>query len=240
MATFLFYCSFDYFFSSKISALRAFDNLAISIKALRARPAAALLPFSTNFAFSSKNCSKACFNCSLPISFSREVFYCYNGFTMKKHFEYKFGDGNKVYLASPMFNQAEKDFNLKIAHVLEEYGYEVFLPQRDGLEAAYLEGKSEQELIDLIFNLDYQEVLKADIIFMNIDGRVPDEGANVELGMGYAVGKRCYGFKTDTRSIQKVLETNPMITGCMIKVFKNFDGDELIKEIREYLSLNKL
>lgn len=41
---------------------------------------------------------------------------------MKKHFEYKFGDGNRVYLASPMFNQAEKDFNLKIARLLEEYG----------------------------------------------------------------------------------------------------------------------
>ena len=157
-----------------------------------------------------------------------------------QHFEYQFGNGNRVYLASPMFNQAEKDFNLKIAHVLEEYGYEVFLPQRDGLEAALLEGKNEQELIDLIFNLDYQQVLKSDIIFMNIDGRVPDEGANVELGMGYAVGKRCYGFKTDTRSIQHILDVNPMITGCMIKVFKNFDGDELIKEIREYLSKNKL
>ena len=157
-----------------------------------------------------------------------------------KHFKYQFGDGNRVYLASPMFSQAEKDYNLKIAHLLEEYGYEVFLPQRDGLEAAFLKDKSEQELAELIFNLDYQEVLKADIIFMNIDGRVPDEGANVELGMGYAVGKRCYGFKTDTRSIQHVLDVNPMITGCMIKVFKNFDGDELIKEIREYLSKNKL
>ena len=159
---------------------------------------------------------------------------------MNKHFDYQFGQGNKVYLACPMFNQAEKDFNLKIAHLLEEYGYEVFLPQRDGLEAALLKGKNEQELIDLIFNLDYQEVLKADIIFMNIDGRVPDEGANVELGMGYVLGKRCYGFKTDTRSIQNVLNTNPMISGCMIKLFKNFDGGELIKEIREYLSLNKL
>ncbi|MBQ6730834.1 MAG: hypothetical protein IJR08_02885 [Bacilli bacterium] len=65
-----------------------------------------------------------------------------------QHFKYQFGDGNRVYLASPMFSQ-QKNFNLKIAHVLEEYGYVVFLPQRDGLEAAYLEGKSEQELIDI-------------------------------------------------------------------------------------------
>ena len=68
------------------------------------------------------------------------------------------------------------------------------------------------------------------------------KGINKHEGgpFGYAIGKRCYGFKTDTRSIQHVLYVNPMITGYMIKVFKNFDGDELIKEIREYLSNNKL
>ena len=49
--------------------------------------------------------------------------------------------GKKVYFAGPLFNQAEKDFNLELTGVLEEYGYEVFLPQRDGIEAALLEGK---------------------------------------------------------------------------------------------------
>ena len=68
-----------------------------------------------------------------------------------KHFKYQFGDGNRVYLASLMFSQAEKDYNLKIAHLLEEYDYEVFLPQRDGFLAAELEGKSEAEKTQMIF-----------------------------------------------------------------------------------------
>ena len=110
------------------------------------------------------------------------------------------GDGKRVYFAGPLFNQAEKEFNEEIAAVLEEYGYEVFLPQRDGIEAAQLEGKSEEELIRMIFDLDSSEVKKADILFMNLDGRVPDEGACVELGIAFGTGKRCYGFKTDTRS----------------------------------------
>ena len=100
--------------------------------------------------------------------------------------------------------------------MLEEYGYEVFLPQRDGIEAAQLEGKSEEELIGMIFDLDASEVKKADILFMNLDGRVPDEGACVELGIAFGSGKRCYGFKTDTRSIELGLDLNPMISGCMI------------------------
>ena len=150
------------------------------------------------------------------------------------------GVGKKVYLAGPMFNQAEKDFNLKITKLLEQNGYQVFLPQRDGIEAALLQGKTEEELIKMIFELDAGEVKKADIIFMNLDGRVPDEGACVELGIAYGVGKRCYGFKTDTRSVELGIDLNPMISGCMIKIFKSYDGDKLIEEIQRYLSQNKL
>lgn len=117
---------------------------------------------------------------------------------------------------------------------------EVFLPQRDGIEAALLEGKSEEELIEMIFALDHDEVLKADIVFMNLDGRVPDEGACVELGMAYVAGKRCYGFKTDTRSVEKNMDLNPLIAGCMIKIFKNYDGEKLIEEIKAYLAENDL
>ena len=150
------------------------------------------------------------------------------------------GEGKKVYFAGPMFNQSEKDFNLLLTAVLEKHGYEVFLPQRDGIEAALLEGKTEEELTKMIFALDAGEVKKADIVFMNLDGRVPDEGACVELGIAYGSGKRCYGFKTDTRSIELGMDLNPMIAGCMIKIFKNFDGDQLISEIDQYLSQNAL
>ncbi|MGI6264841.1 MAG: nucleoside 2-deoxyribosyltransferase [Acutalibacteraceae bacterium] len=148
--------------------------------------------------------------------------------------------GKRVYFAGPLFNQAEKDFNARLAKVLEDHGYQVFLPQRDGIEAALLEGKTEEELVDMIFSLDAGEVKKADILFMNLDGRVPDEGACVELGIAYASGKRCYGFKTDTRSVELGLDLNPMIAGCMTRIFHNFDGDKLIGEIEEYLSKNEL
>ena len=150
------------------------------------------------------------------------------------------GHGKKVYFAGPMFNQAEKEFNLRITKVLEEYGYQVFLPQRDGIEAALLKGKTEEELTKMIFALDETQVRNADIVFMNIDGRVPDEGAAVELGIAYGIGKRCYGVKTDTRAVEFGLEINPMISGCMLKLFKNYDGDKVIEEIKQYLSKNAL
>ena len=43
------------------------------------------------------------------------------------------GHGKRVYFAGPLFNQAEKDFNLAMTKILEEHGYQVFLPQRDGI-----------------------------------------------------------------------------------------------------------
>ena len=150
------------------------------------------------------------------------------------------GVSSRVYFAAPMFAQSEKEYNLKLVHILEEYGYEVFLPQRDGIEAALLEGKTQEELVEIVFAKDLTEIQKADVIFFLVDGRVPDEGACVELGIGYALGKRCYGFMTDTRSLERVLDLNPIISGCFIKLFKDFDGDKLIGELRQYLSENEL
>ena len=64
---------------------------------------------------------------------------------------------NKIYFAAPLFNQSEKDFNLKITKTLESYGYEVFLPQRDGYLAAELVGMTQEEAMDKIFHYkDYK------------------------------------------------------------------------------------
>ncbi len=148
--------------------------------------------------------------------------------------------GNRIYFACPMFSAMEKEYGLKLADILSRHGYTVFVPFRDGYEAAQLEGKSEQELVQMIFEKDLEEVKKADILFFLLDGRAPDEGACVELGLAYAFQKRCYGFKTDTRTVEMSLNLNPMITGCLIKLFENFDGDLAIAELEEYLSNHDL
>ena len=148
--------------------------------------------------------------------------------------------GKKVYFAGPLFNEAEREYNLKLVSILEKYGYEVFLPQRDGFLASELEGKTEAEKTEMIFRKDRDEVLKADILFMVLDGRVPDKGACVELGIAYASGKRCYGIKSDARSVELDMDLNPMISGCFTNLFYNLDGEELINALTEYLENNEL
>lgn len=120
----------------------------------------------------------------------------------------------KVYFAAPLFNEAEKAFNVQLAAVLEEAGYEVFLPQRDGFEAAMLFDLTQAQKSKMIFDLDIGALEKADVLFMVLDGRIPDEGACVELGYAFAKGKPCYAIKTDVRAAELDLELNPMLAEC--------------------------
>lgn len=98
-----------------------------------------------------------------------------------------------VYIAGPLFSQAELDFNEKVDGLLRELGYDTFLPQRDGNKYSDLisEGKSKSNAIKTIFELDVKKIKKSDILLLILDGRVPDEGACVELGIAYALKKEC-------------------------------------------------
>lgn len=147
---------------------------------------------------------------------------------------------NKIYFAAPLFSRAEQDFNFLVTRVFERKGYNVFLPQRDGYEAAKLRGKSADEKTKLIFEKDISEIKNSDIFVMVLDGRVPDEGACVELGFAYALGKRCYGIKTDSRSIELDLDLNPLIAGCFKKIFANNNWDVLFWDITMYLDSQSL
>ena len=41
----------------------------------------------------------------------------------------------KAYIAGPLFNDAEKAFNLKVDALIQSLGIESYLPQRDGGES---------------------------------------------------------------------------------------------------------
>jgi len=124
----------------------------------------------------------------------------------------------RVYFAAPLFNVAERTFNTNLTIKIEEIGFKVFLPQRDGVEntAQYLEAEKEQRR-KLLFETDRNEILKSDIFLFVLDGRVPDEGACVELGMAYLdkyINKKkkiIVGIHTDSRSAFMGSKPNPMV-----------------------------
>lgn len=147
---------------------------------------------------------------------------------------------SRVYLAGPLFTDGERELNQKITNLLEENGYEVFLPQRDGMLAAEMQTKTSEEVSKSVFQTDTGALMQCDILLFVTDGRVPDEGGCVELGMAYGMGKRCYGVRTDSRVLLEVLPLNPLIRGCFLELFEASGEDELLRILKEYVGKKPL
>ncbi len=73
-----------------------------------------------------------------------------------------------------------------------------------------------------IFSKDISAVKESDIIIIVLDGRTIDEGACIELGFGYALGKQCFGLKTDPRSMMNG-QINPMVSECLQGIFSSIE-----------------
>ncbi len=110
----------------------------------------------------------------------------------------------------------------QIADSLESAGFGVFLPQRDGLEMARIvsalvdEGmnnrQANQLLAKAIFHIDTYQVAKCDGLVLNLNGRVPDEGAMVEAGIAWALKRPVVIYKNDARSAL-LGQDNPLVLG---------------------------
>ena len=97
-----------------------------------------------------------------------------------------------------------------------------------------IKGESyEVEINKKIFEGDVECIKKSDLLIFDLNGRVPDEGGCVELGMAYAWGIKSIGFKTDTRALDYTGDDNLMIEGCMnFKIARNLEElEKMLKEI---------
>jgi nucleoside 2-deoxyribosyltransferase len=98
-----------------------------------------------------------------------------------------------------------------LAETLELAGFKTFLPHRDSflfgaivpdlVRAGYPLNVGQWMARQAIFALDvYQVLMRCDGTLVNLNGRVPDEGAVVEGAMAWTSGKAVVLFKDDARS----------------------------------------
>lgn len=121
----------------------------------------------------------------------------------------------RIYIAGPLFSQGELEFNQAVNYHLKRLGFKTFLPQENGHKMSELINNGQKsEAVDTIFKTDIEEIEKSDILLFIMDGRVPDEGACVELGIAHALNKYCIGLKTDPRSLMHNMD-NPLILGAL-------------------------
>ncbi len=116
-----------------------------------------------------------------------------------------------VYLAAPLFSQAECDFNRKLGDLIISEGFRVFLPQEDSNNIH--DKKNRQQII---FNKNLAALDGSDIIVAVIDGADVDSGTAWEIGYAYSKGKPVLGLKTDFRTLGIEGTVNLMIERAVV------------------------
>jgi nucleoside 2-deoxyribosyltransferase len=111
----------------------------------------------------------------------------------------------KIYLAGPLFTEAERDFNLGLATRLEKLGHTVFLPQRDTPQ----DGAPDRAR--RVFAADLGGLQDAAIVVAVCDGALVDDGTAWEVGYAYSRGIPIYGLRTDRRWVRPDERFNLMI-----------------------------
>lgn len=148
-----------------------------------------------------------------------------------------------VYVAGPLFSDAERAFLEKIVDALAESSgldplADFFLPHRDGGELG--KGLKRGE----IFDLDIRNLTSAELVVALLDGQDVDSGTCIELGYAYAKGKRIFGILTDFRSYctsdHEPHRPNLMVWAVCDKGATLFHKiSDLVESFSNYLEQNK-
>ena len=129
-----------------------------------------------------------------------------------------------VYLAAPLFSEAELDFNRKLRDEIKRAGFKVFLPQEDSNNI-----KDKKTRQKIIFGENKAAIINSDIIVAVIDGTDVDSGTAWEIGFAYARGKPIFGLRTDFRTLGIEGTVNLMIERSVV-LFANIS--ELLNRLR--------
>jgi nucleoside 2-deoxyribosyltransferase len=122
----------------------------------------------------------------------------------------------QIFLAAPLFSEAERDFNSKVTTTLRKEGFKVWLAQ----EHKFVQDHSTIQK-QTIFHEDLDAVRKSDFILAVLDGVDVDSGVAFEMGFGYATKKPIVGLKTDHRVFSRVESVNLMLEVPLVKLCKN-------------------
>lgn len=113
----------------------------------------------------------------------------------------------RVYLAAPLFSEAERVFNASVARLLKTHLFEVHLPQEAGDDSDMRDTREQERL----FLLNKSALESSDLIVAIIDGADADSGTAWEMGYAFASGKPVIALRTDFRRIGKYEHVNLML-----------------------------
>jgi len=131
----------------------------------------------------------------------------------------------RIYLAAPLFSEAERTYNLSLANLLREHLFEVYLPQEAG-DDSDTRFKTEQKRI---FSMNKDDLDRADFVVAVIDGADADSGTAWEMGYAYAHNKPVIAVRTDFRRVGTHEKVNLMLEESSTVVSSTIELLESVK-----------
>ena len=128
----------------------------------------------------------------------------------------------KIYLASPFFNEIERNTMERVLKVLRNSGYEVFAPYEFIVPNAW--DISNSEWGKIIFNGDVSEIDGSDVIVAINHGLRSDSGTAFEVGYAFAKNKKIFVVYFDENLDSLMI--NNATTGMIC--FKDFEKNSFI------------
>jgi nucleoside 2-deoxyribosyltransferase len=111
----------------------------------------------------------------------------------------------RIYLAAPLFSDAERAYNTMLRDVLTAHGYPVYLPQETG------EGTKGGDRERAIFESHVRALDGASCVVAVCDGTDTDSGTAWEMGYAVAKGIPVFALSTDRRGAWDGKRVNLMI-----------------------------
>ena len=133
-------------------------------------------------------------------------------------------DKPMLYLAGPLFTEAERSFNEMLRDVLSEF-FEVFLPQEAGLIGEMMKhGIGPSDSSHRIYEACMKALRKCDAVLIVLDGVMVDDGSAFELGIAHMRKIPRFGYLSDDRKKPEPPSVNPMIFFSLDRIFTDLDS----------------
>jgi len=130
----------------------------------------------------------------------------------------------RIYLAAPLFSEAERSYNAAVADLLRQHAFEVYVPQEAGDDTAHRDMPEHAR----IYEKNKKALSGADVVVAVIDGADADSGTAWEMGYAAAQKKPVVALRTDFRRVGTHEHVNLMLeqSSTVVK-----DRDELLAQL---------
>ena len=95
---------------------------------------------------------------------------------------------SKIYLASPFFNEVEKNNVLLVSEELRNLGHDVYVPMEHSIENGW--DLPNNVWAKKVFDEDVEAINNCDEVYAIVYGMQDDAGTSWEIGYSYGTGKK--------------------------------------------------